>query len=336
MRATETEAYLKTVFGGDLSVSDYQFPADAPVWMRLDYTAACVAWEEQSCIVLHPVSSGWRLPVLKTQLAKFREICQKPCALCLDHLTALQRRNLLENHVPFLVPGLQVYFPFWGCAFTEKFSQPARPAEKMVPGTQLVFLYLYYRMYYGAEQEKINLTQLAEQLHLSKATCTRAARDLTELGLLTTETEGTKKWILPAGEKSGYLRRGYARLQSPLARCIYVKPGTNLPQGPLGGIRALSEISMLAAGERDGSVVLTREAAAEIPPAARISRQEYDDFGGSVVEIWSYAPARLPAGRTVDEISLLLTLQADPDERVQQALDGIRRRHALPVEEEVN
>lgn len=95
---------------------------------------------------------------------------------------------MIENHIPFISMSQQVYLPFWGCSFFEQFKAETTIAVKMAPGTQLVFLYLYY----GRSTEPVNLTQMAKELSLSKATCTRAVKDLTSL-LLSMDNEPNER-----------------------------------------------------------------------------------------------------------------------------------------------
>jgi hypothetical protein len=40
--------------------------------------------------------------------------------------------------------------------------------------------------------------------------------------------------------------------------------------------------------------------------------------------VWSYTPALLPDSKTVDPLSLTLSLQDAADERIQQALDELK------------
>ena len=144
-------SFLKLVFGPDITVKGFDYTDDTPYYIKDGYT-----------------------PQLLSSL---------PCALCLDNLSALQRRSMLEEHIPFVSLSQQVYLPFWGCAFHEQFKADAAIMAKMAPGTQLVFLYLYYAENTGS----VNLTQIAKALSLSKATCTRAINDLSASGLISHE-----------------------------------------------------------------------------------------------------------------------------------------------------
>jgi predicted DNA-binding transcriptional regulator len=218
----------------------------------------------------------------------------------------------------------------WGCAFLEKFKSDTPIPDKMAPGTQLVFLYLYYLK--GTED--INLTRISKELQLSKATCTRAINDLTASGLLAQKVEGTNKWIAPAFEKPEFLKKGYARLKSPIERLVYVK---DLPENLLcfqSGVKALSEITMVGAKEQAAGLAVSKKTCPSIPADDMISKQDFEDFGGTIIEVWSYDPSLLSKSGRVDEISLLLSLESEPDERIQMGLDEIREKHELPVKQD--
>jgi hypothetical protein len=323
-------SFLKSVFGSDVSMAEYKYKNDTPYYIRDGYTPKFLIWNQGKCIILKPNDSNWRLPTLKKQLKKFQELCEVPCALCLENLTALQRRNLVENNIPFISLSQQVYLPFWGCSFHEQFKAETLVTDKMAPGTQLVFLYLYY----GKSADPVNLTQLSKDLSLSKATCTRAINDLLASGLIMQSAEGTNKWITLAYGKPEFLKKGYARLKSPIERILYVKTSVQIEGQVVSGIRALAQQSMIGTSERDGAFAVSKKTATGIPANDICTEQYFGDFGGSIVEVWSYDPAILAENMCVDDISLLLSMENDPNERVQMCLDDIREKHELPVKEE--
>jgi hypothetical protein len=63
-----------------------------------------------------------------------------------------------------------------------------------------------------------------------------------------------------------------------------------------------------------------------------IDRQEYRDFGGKILEVWKYDPFLLSDSDYVDDISLVLSLRDDIDERVQKELDTIRNNYGMQVD----
>lgn len=321
--------FLKTVFGPNISIIDFDYPKETPYYIRDGYILSLLTWKDNHCVLLAPNVPSWRLPTIKKQLLNFQKICPLPCALSLENLSAMQRRNLVENDIPFISLTQQLYLPFWGCLFTERFKTELAAPNQMAPGTQLVFLYLYYRK----SPEPINLTQLSKHLLLSKATCTRAINDLNLSGLIILQSEGTYKWVSPAFEKPEFLRKAFPRLKSPVERFIYVKNLDGLK--PINsGVRGLAEISTVGANEQDGATAASKKDASRIPTESIISKQEFRDFGGHIIEVWSYDPLLLAEGERVDDISLLLSLQMEQDERIQMGLDEIRKAHKLPIQTE--
>lgn len=319
--------FLKSIFGTDICISPYRFPQNTPMYIRDSYDIRLLTWKTHQCILLIPKDDSWRLPALKKQYMNFQKLCEMPCALFLNNLTAMQRRNLVESGISFLSESQQIYFPFWGCFFVEKFNSENKIPKLMAPGTQLAFLYLYYMN--GSEY--INVTELSRKLFLSKATCTRAIKDLSATGIIAVKKEGRNKWIVPQFNKPEFLKKGYNRLRSPIDRVIYVKKFPSGQQFFQSGVQALSSISMVGARESDGGIAVSKKGAFEILRDNMISKREFEDFGGTVVEVWIYDPALLSDGGRVDDISLLLSLDNDPDERIQIGLDEIRKRYELPI-----
>ena len=323
-------SFLKLVFGPDITVKGFDYTDDTPYYIKDGYTPQLLSWGDHACVLLKPNGSSWRLPTLKKQLKKFQELCSLPCALCLDNLSALQRRSMLEEHIPFVSLSQQVYLPFWGCAFHEQFKADAAIMAKMAPCTQLVFLYLYYAENTGS----VNLTQIAKALSLSKATCTRAINDLSASGLISQTAEGTNKWITTAYTKSELLEKAYGRLKTPVDRILYVKGTAQIEHPIASGIRALARQSMIGVNDQDGAIAISKKEAAKIPAEDICTKQYFEDFGGAVIEVWSYDPIILERDGCVDDISLLLSMDNDPNERVQTCLDEIRQKHGLPIKEE--
>ncbi len=130
-------SFLNSVFGDGITVESCGFSSEVPFFIRDGYIPFVIQWGKTD--VLSSV------PSLKKDLEYYQRISSEPCAPALDNLTSLQRRNLMENRIPFISLSRQVYLPLFGCAFSERFRSHSSPGEKMAPGTQSVFLYLYYR-----------------------------------------------------------------------------------------------------------------------------------------------------------------------------------------------
>ena len=113
-----------------------------------------------------------------------------------------------------------------------------------------------------------------------------------------------------------------------------MKTPVQIEKQVISGIRALAQQSIIGVNEQDGTIAVSKKAAAKIPADAICTEQYFGDFGGSVFEVWSYDPAILAKNACVDDIFLLLSMDNDPNERIQMCLDEIREKHELPVKEE--
>lgn len=110
--------FLKTIFGANIDVSEFDYPDKTPFFIRDGYKIQILSWKKSRCVLLSPIDSSWRLPTLKKQLTKFQEICDFPCALCLENITSKQRRNLIESNIPLFHSHSRSIFlsgaaPFW-------------------------------------------------------------------------------------------------------------------------------------------------------------------------------------------------------------------------------
>lgn len=322
--------YLQTVFGESVSAKKVSFPKGTPSYLIDGYTPQRIELNHNAAIVLTPKGSTPPLPTLKKQYAKIKLLFGFPCAVCLDHMTSLQRKNLIESGIPFVCPGTQVFFPFWGSVFCEKF--PVQYAgEHFAPATQLVFLYLY-----GTDTNASpTLSELATKTELSPATCSRAMRELTAAGLFRIRTDGTAKYLEPLFGRGERLQKAFPLMRSPVERTIYVR---SLPDFAIfqSGLLQLSEITMFGANSTDPGFAIYRRDIKKLPKDILISKETFLDFGGYAVESWLYDPKILSCNNRVDDLSLLLSLQDERDERIQLCLDEIRTRYGLLTNKEDN
>lgn len=321
---------IKEIFGNAIKEHKYTFPAGTPIYISAGYRGSLLSWDDKECLLVKPLNGNLSLPAIKKQVKYIESLCSVPVIIDINRITSKQRTNLIESGIAFVSETGQLFIPFWGCYFEEKIRAAAETPEIMTDNAQLVFLYLYYLNL--EDPVEINLTQLCERLNMPKATCSRAVQVLDALGLMDIRSEGVAKWITLKQPLSETMLAAEPHMITPVQKTIFLK---EMPAGynyKTGGIRALADNSMLAAKDSDGSYVISREEYRRIPEADYIDRQEFRDFGGVVLEVWRYDPFLLSDSDYVDEVSLVLSLKDDNDERVQKELDRIRERYGMKVE----
>ena len=318
-------SYLSECFGEDITFSAMSFPESTPVYMKYGYTLEKCSWQNNDFVLITPKDDAVRLPVIKNHFYKIEEKIGLPCAMNLEWLTPLQRKNLIEDKIPFVSGRNQIYLPFWGCVFQEKYKHKMSVAKKMSPSTQLIFLWTYYSI---RDDKKVNLSRAVSELHIPKTTVSRAFIELVEYGLIKQIQEGTTKWIEFADGTATVLNNAMSFLGSPTARYIYMKEVPQNPSYKIGGLKALKNINTT---DRDGSIVFAKASVNKIPKDLIISKNDFDDFGGVVAEVWRYNPQLLSTGEQVDDISLILSLKDNEDERVQKEIDDIKEKYGLDV-----
>lgn len=317
---------LSKIFGNAISEKDYRFPSGTPNYIRYGYSVKKLSFGQSESLLVSPKKPDWNLAMIKKQINQMSQITGYNIIIDLDRLNASQRTNLIEAGIAFVSGTGQVFIPFWGSYFEEKIVNAQKPAEKMTANAQLVFLYLFY---HREEFAGVTQTQIAQALKMPKATCTRAIQLLSGLDLITTEEEGTAKRVFLNGRESDILQKAMPFMISPVHKLLYVSGLPKNIEYKLSGIRAIAEQSMLQALPSDGAYAIDREDSNKIEGGRLREEQSFYDFGGQTVEVWKYNPFLLSESEYVDDISLLLELSDENDERVQNQLDRIREKYHI-------
>lgn len=322
---------IQQIFGTAFSETEYKFPSGTPIYLSHGYNVRKSSYNDKCFLLISPVEDVWNIGTIKKHMQKIEQISGMPCVIDLPRLTAGQRTNLIESHIAFVSGNNQVFLPFLGCYFENRIAEQEAAPEVMGATSQLVFLYLIYNI--DANGGKMNLTQLTRVLNISKSTCTRAVKQLLALELITAENIGVVKWLRLPENRQKLMKRAFTVMRSPISKTIYVKEVPDNIPFLISGVKALSEISMIAAHESDAGIAIDSTFLKKIKKESQISYQDYLDFGGYIIEVWNYDPLLLSDNEWVDELSLLLELNDDVDDRIQNCLDEIRNKYGIEVEE---
>lgn len=239
-------------------------------------------------------------------------------------LSSYERKRLMGQHVPFIVPGNQLYLPDLGLDLREYFRQRHAPSDKALsPATQALLISALLKPW----QPQVQPSQWAAGLGYTPMTVSRAAKELVGAGLATVVVLGRQRWLQFAANAQAVWQQALPLLGSPVKQSVWAMPHAAVQQqARLAGECALAQATLLAAPTHP--VYAVSSAQWQQALAQGLLPLPSAEPGACHWQVWRYDPNISPTAGTVDALSLFLSLRSEPDERVQQALTEFEK--ALP------
>ena len=243
---------------------------------------------------VHILAKVYSLPLLFVFQTANREFCM----------------SLIKKHLPFIISNRQCYIPDGLIAINEKGFRKtqARKITSLSPIAQVILLYylLHRELPAALPFQEI----IAAIPNLSKVYVTRAAQELSSVGLCTIIRSGHFTHLNFEVSRRELWERAQTFLRSPVLRHIRIE--NEFPNLPLAGIHALSEYSNLNNDEVQTVAMYSRDFDKSIPAF---------EYSGYHLELWRYNPRLLCGdGQAVDKLSLYLSLKDNKDPRVRGEL----------------
>ena len=263
-----------------------------------------------------------RLGEVRVQLNKVKALAGQPVLYCTGALASYERRRLIEQKVPFIVPGNQLYLPDLGIDLREYFRhRSVTGAPTLSPSAQAMLITALLRRPWQKEWQP---SVVAAALGYTPMTLSRAVKELAAAGIATPYMLGRTRCLRMARTPRQTWEQARPLLRTPVKRSVWVHDDMAITGQPrlLAGLSALAHHSMLAEPKWPIYAIsptqwqaATKAGIEELPEAAA---------GACEWQLWSYTPALLPGTGAVDPLSLTLSLQDNPDERIQLALDELK------------
>ena len=264
------------------------------------------------------------LSEVRISMDKVRAVAGQRAVFVTDALASYDRRRLIEQKIPFIVPGNQLYLPDLGLDLREYFRQraPARATEAALsPSAQAMLISALLRQPWQPDWQP---AALAADLGYTSMTLSRAVRELVAAGLASTYTAGRSRWLRMALPPEQVWERAQPALRTPVKRTVWVRADGVVADWPsrIAGLSALASHSMLA--EPAWPVYAIPASAWKAATGAGVQELPEPEPGAQEWQLWSYSPALMPDATTVDPLSLMLSLQENTDDRIQLALDELK------------
>lgn len=335
-----TCTYLHDALGLLVRAKNCDVAKRLPLFLRsaAKYQCCCA---DGADFVIACMPAGTSLPEIKRVQAESSRRLGVPVAVSVPELQSRQRKALVAQKVPFVVPGIQAYLPFIGMAATARKNVSAGASKLVSDGENAVCAELS-----GAEPLPIGvsaspvstsaqasavclasspgcaatLREISERLGLSQSSVSRGISELAQRGIAHKSKSGRTVHVELPGGKIQLLTRHYAEFCSPVLRAYLVRTTPSIERLPYAGESALAirssmnppRIPVRAASRLQEQGLRTRRVFDGEIPTQELTR----------LEVWKYGPV-FNSASSIDDVSLALSLRDVDDERIQSALERL-------------
>lgn len=320
------ERYLKETLNITVVPKEWQDADKLPFFLRDIYIFFQISLLDTACLLMVSRNKEEQTPAnIRKQMVQVQAKWDGEVIYLCPSVSAYNRKRLIEQKVPFVVPGNQMYLPMLGIDLREHFRQIRTAARgKLSPSTQAVILHALLHGH-AKDYTPSRLAKLYPNLDKSKwytvMTLTRAFDELESLGLAEVLIEGRERVLRFSEGKKALWERAREFMRSPVKRRTFIHPPGKKWGGICAGLTALAHytllappsVSVYAVGVDDWKWMNLQKTIVELPVAEPLSCE---------IEIWNYSPLLFKQeDDVVDRYSLYLSLRDNVDERVQSALE---------------
>ncbi|NLH49298.1 MAG: hypothetical protein GX444_11950 [Myxococcales bacterium] len=316
------ERYLKEVLGIQIAVAPWRESGRLPAFLRDQYLFFQTTIDGQPCLLMKDRAKAELSPAtVRKHMALVLEKWNADIIYVRDRVTSYNRKRLIEQKIPFIVPGNQMYLPMLGIDLREHFRKLRLPTPTLTPATQALIVHVLLMRH---TVQRLTPTQAATELSYTPMTMTRVFDEIESASLLAMVVDGRQRCLLVPGDLKELWEKALPFLRSPIRKRIYVSLMTNEPPGPFAGLSALARYSDLAEPNRPIFAV-SRERWKTLKQKRQVRELPIAEADATEIEVWNYSPHRSSVSQIVDRFSLYLSLKDNPDERVEAALDQMMR-----------
>ena len=254
---------------------------------------------------------------VKKHIALIREKWGADVIYVKESVSSFNRKRLIEQNVPFIIPGNQMYLPMLGIDLREYFRKNIVEKTIFSPSTQAFLLSVL-----------INNTgpycpgNAADKLGYSQMTLSRVFDELEATGVGVHSISGKERFLTFENDKKALWKKIKPYLQSPVKKRTMFY-GDKTEKMYSSGLSALSTYSMIA--EHHPVYAVSSDTWNEInkktPSGSQSLKNEME------IEVWKYDPGLLSWNGVVDPFSLYFCFKDDNDERTQSAIDQMMENY---------
>lgn len=310
------KVYINDVLAISVSPKRWEKAGGLPVYLRELYEFYTISMHGADLLLISAKGTAEQTPGnVRKHIKQLRDKWSGDVVYVHPAVIAYNRKRLIENKVPFIIPGNQMYLPMAGIDLRENFRKVQCEVLHFSPATQAVIIFILLK----GDSDEYAPSYLARQLGYSLMTMTRVFNELESVEAGEVTVKGKERIFKPGSDKKIFWERTKEYMRNPVNKRLYIKVKDDKALGLVAGLTALSRHSTLTApdnpiyaiGPAKGRMLGLNNGIRKLPGIEQ---------GACIAEVWSYDPCLLGKDGVVDILSLYLSLRESEDERVEKAL----------------
>lgn len=317
-------SYLHSITGDPpwIEPADKHVTSRLPLFLRQRYDISQADVLGRKCYFAFEIKhAGEASPAeYAKHVSSLKQLLPGDVVLVISKLASYVRNRLVRQHVPFIVPGTQMFLPMLMIDLRERFPRGRAEPGKLTPIAQLIIIYHLVR----ENITNMPLAQIASQLGYSPMAISQARDELQTSELCEVVKSGRTLSIHFKWQTLQLWEHALPFLSSPVRRTHWIRWGHPRPRAAVAGLTAMAKYTMLADEAIPTLAMKSTRVTGALEKGEIVGCAGREDAEARM-EGWKYDPWIVAKGDAVDPCSLYLTLRHSADERVQKELETLIR-----------
>ena len=313
--------YIEKILHQEVQVEPYTDIQRLPLSYKNRYDLKRMIIGDKEALLAAPLG---RVPLVTLRKQQHQMVIYTgmPCVLYLTDMNYYTRDALLNEGVPFVWEGHQIYLPFIGTLLNDHQRKIITTHTQMSYLTQKMLLSALYQGW-----EKATVTKVSEMLSVSKMSITRCFDEMEALGIPYLTTRSRARSITADKDKKVMWEAIRPFLRDPVIKTFALKEEPDIAL-PLSGTHALAYYSMLDEGPYP-IIAVTKKQLADVNISDHNLTPAGEVPGCILQEIGYYIG--FENGTAVDPLTVVLSISEEEmsDPRVSMAVDEMLEGYVL-------
>jgi hypothetical protein len=311
--------YIGKILHQDVNISAYEDIRKLPLAYQRSYELNKMTIGVQEALVAAP-KDKIHLTTLRRHQRQMTIYTGLPCVLYLKDINYYARDTMLEEGIPFIWEGHQIYLPFIGILLDDHRERAIVSSARISFLTQKLLLTALYQCW-----QNVTVTKAAEKIGVSKMSITRCFNEIEALNLPYLTVRGRARTFTADTDKRKMWETLQGVLRNPVIRTYAMRKEPNKVL-PMSGTMALAHYSTLDEGPYP-ILAMTKKDLPEIKITA-YKLIPAGEVPGCVIQKLGYQ-ILFEGGEAVDPLTTVLTISEEErfDPRVSMAIDEMLERY---------